>query len=93
MEDGDAAELAAGPFGRILLELGVHGLEEGAHEGDLEGGANNGSLLGDVADCFSLAMAVLLASRVVVAYPDHRRRGPGRWSTRSAIRTSRRGSG
>jgi hypothetical protein len=64
VEDGDAAELAARPLGGVFLELGVHRLEEGAHEGDLEGGADNGSLLGDVADCYFVSHVFSLASRV-----------------------------
>lgn len=41
MEDRDAAERTAGPFGIVLLKLGVHGLQEGANEGHLPRWPNN----------------------------------------------------
>lgn len=41
MEDGDAAEVSTGPFCLVFRKLGVDGLEERPHEGDLEPGADN----------------------------------------------------
>ena len=51
VEDGDAGKLSTGPFAGIFLELGVHRLEKGAHEGDLECWPDNRTLLHDIADC------------------------------------------
>lgn len=51
MENGDTAELAAVPFGLVLGELGVDGLQERAHEGDLVGGTNDRTLVVVVFDC------------------------------------------
>jgi hypothetical protein len=51
VEDGDAAQLAAGPFGLVLGELWVDGLEKRAHEGELERGTDNRAFQPDVLDC------------------------------------------
>lgn len=45
VENRNAAERAALPFGDILFHLGVQGLEEGAHEGGLEFWTDNRTLL------------------------------------------------
>lgn len=51
MEDGDTAELAAVPLGLVFGELGVDGLQEWAHEGNLVGGTNDRTLVVVVFDC------------------------------------------
>ncbi len=36
VEDGDAAQRSAGPFGVVLFEFGINGLEKGAIHGALK---------------------------------------------------------
>lgn len=51
VEDRDTAKVSAVPFGLVFGELGVDGLEEWAHEGNLVHGANNRALEVVVLDC------------------------------------------
>lgn len=51
VEDGDTAQLTTVPFGLVLGELGIHGLEEGAHERNLVGRTNDIALEVVVLDC------------------------------------------
>lgn len=53
VEDRDAAQGTALPLGIVLLELGVHGLQERTNEGLLESRANNAPLVQKVANCRS----------------------------------------
>lgn len=53
MEDRNTTERSTCPFGLVLIEFGVHRLEEWTHERELEVRANNGSLLPDVACYFA----------------------------------------
>jgi hypothetical protein len=51
VEDRDTAQLATVPFRLILGELGIHRLEEGAHERDLVGRTDDVALEVVVLDC------------------------------------------
>jgi hypothetical protein len=51
VEDRDTAQLATVPFRLVLGELGIHRLEEGAHERDLVGRTNDVALEVVVLDC------------------------------------------
>lgn len=51
VEDGDTAQLATVPFRLVLGELGIDGLEEGAHERDLVGRTDDVALEVVVLDC------------------------------------------
>ncbi len=50
MEHRDAAQVAAGPFRLIDIHIRIDGLEEGSHEGDLQHGSHNASLVPDIPD-------------------------------------------
>lgn len=50
MKDGDAAERPAGPLGEIAFELGMEGLDKGAHERDFERRTSDGAFSDDVHD-------------------------------------------
>ena len=51
VKDRHATQVAAGPFGLVLLEIRIDGLEERPHEGDLEPGSRDRAFLPYVADC------------------------------------------
>jgi len=51
VEDGDTTEGRAVPFGVVFLELGVHRLQERAHERSLPCWTDDGALLRPIADC------------------------------------------
>ena len=52
MENGDTAEGTALPFRDILLELGVHGLQERTDKWHFPCWPNDGAFVPDVADCW-----------------------------------------
>jgi hypothetical protein len=54
VEDRDTAQLATVPFRLVLGELGIDGLEEGAHERDLVGRTDDVALEVVVLDCCSM---------------------------------------
>lgn len=51
MEDGDAAQFAAVPFGLVFMEFGIDRLQEGTHEGHFPRGTDDGALLPEVSHC------------------------------------------
>ena len=59
VKDRHTAQIATRPLRLILVHLGVHGLEERAHEGYLPGRACNGTLIPDIFDYVQSATVVV----------------------------------
>lgn len=59
VEDGNAAERTAAPFGMVTVESGVHGIEEWADEGNLHGGTDDRTLPDDIGNYTEAVVSVV----------------------------------